>query len=630
MPRGPIRRSQLIAPFGVGALSVTRDGTSVITCGLDHWYEREDEQQDAQPPDPSEFTIEEWRLQRILRVDSFRLPPDFRISRANEQTPNSYLTVPFLRFPKWHLCPHCYRLRELPLTHRPTEYCTECFAQRRKRVRIVQVPFVAMCEAGHLQDFPWREWVHWSAAPTCELPMRLYATGGASLAAQIVKCECGAQRTLAQITSAERDGRTTYLSSNLALDRTPYLCRGMKPWLGTGATEPCSNPLRGSLRSASNLYFADIRSALYLPRKGDVAPSKLVALLEQPPLSTLLRLLSGAGAEITPAHLRGQHGQMLQPFTDEEIAEGVAIITGTKTTTQTDPAMPEDDPETAFRRAEYATLRSPRNEAQLLIQQAILDDYDPAVIAPFARIMLVHRLRETRAFAGFTRVFPDNDQTITQRKAMLRRPRCLNDAWLPAYIVFGEGLFFEFDETRIQKWEARDNVRRRVAELDRRYQQLQQYRRGSLRKITPRLVVLHTFAHLLINRLTFECGYSTAALRERLYVSSLERAPMAGVLVYTAAGDAEGTLGGLVRMGKPGNLEPVLRRALETAQWCSVDPVCMEVGRGGGQGPDSANLAACHCCALLPETACEHFNRFLDRACVVGDIEDFTLGFFAR
>lgn len=460
--------------------------------------------------------------------------------------------------------------------------------------------------------------------------MRLYATGGASLAAQIVECECGAKRTLAQITAAEADRRTTYLSSNLAADRTPYFCQGMKTWLGTGATETCANPLRGSLRSASNLYFADIRTALYLPRKTEIAPSKLIALLEQPPLSTLLRLLSGAGANIKPTDLRSQHGQVLQPFTDIEIAEAVAVVLGTKTIAQADPGMPEDDPGTAFRRAEYATLRAPRNEAELFVQQAKLDDYDFDVIGPFNKIMLVHRLRETRAFAGFTRVLPDNDQTTSQRKAMLRRPGCADDRWLPAYIVFGEGLFFEFDESRLRAWESRDNVRRRIAELNRRYQQLQQNRRGSLQTITPRLVLLHTFAHLLINRLTFECGYSTAALRERLYVSSLERAPMAGVLVYTAAGDAEGTLGGLVRMGNPSDLEPVLRRALETAQWCSVDPVCMEVGRGGGQGPDSTNLAACHSCALVPETACEHFNRFLDRACVIGDIEDLSLGFFDR
>src|SRR5690242_149102 len=107
MPKGPIRRSQLVAPFGVGALSVVRDGTSVITCGTDHWYERENGDESGQTTDVTEYRIEEWRLQRRLGVDHFRLPPDFRVRRRGEQQPNFYLTVPFLRFPKWHFCPVC-------------------------------------------------------------------------------------------------------------------------------------------------------------------------------------------------------------------------------------------------------------------------------------------------------------------------------------------------------------------------------------------------------------------------------------------------------------------------------------------------------------------------------------------
>ncbi len=103
---------------------------------------------------------------------------------------------------------------------------------------------------------------------------------------------------------------------------------------------------------------------------------------------------------------------------------------------------------------------------------------------------------------------------------------------------------------------------------------------------------------------------------------------MAGFLMYTAAGDSEGTMGGLVRMGKVGMLEPVVAAALAEAQWCSADPVCMELGEKG-QGPESCNLAACHSCALLPETTCENFNRYLDRASVVGTHDDPGLGYFA-
>jgi hypothetical protein len=62
----------------------------------------------------------------------------------------------------------------------------------------------------------------------------------------------------------------------------------------------------------------------------------------------------------------------------------------------------------------------------------------------------------------------------------------------------------------------------------------------------------------------------------------------------------------------------VLDAALEGASWCSNDPVCMELGEHG-QESFGSNLAACHSCCLLPETACEMFNSGLDRAVLVGN-----------
>jgi hypothetical protein len=244
--------------------------------------------------------------------------------------------------------------------------------------------------------------------------------------------------------------------------------------------------------------------------------------------------------------------------------------------------------------------------------------------------MLVDKLKETRALAGFTRIFPENEQKPEELKALLRRYALPGEnSWLPAYVVYGEGIFLELNEKRLQQWLVQQGkeVCKRVQPLVQRYQKVQEQRHLRKRPLTPRFILLHTFAHLLINRLTFECGYSSAALRERLYVSDNPDFPMAGVLIYTADGDSEGTMGGLVRMGKPGYFEPMVRAALEAAKWCSADPVCMEIG-AKGQGPDSCNLAACHNCSLVPETACEEFNRFLDRGVVVGDINNRSLGFF--
>lgn len=100
---------------------------------------------------------------------------------------------------------------------------------------------------------------------------------------------------------------------------------------------------------------------------------------------------------------------------------------------------------------------------------------------------------------------------------------------------------------------------------------------------------------------------------------------MNATLIYTSSGDSEGTLGGLVRQGRPGNLENVLFRAVEGAKWCSSDPICMEME---AQGPAGANLAACHSCCLLPETSCETGNRLLDRALLIGTLKDPSVGFF--
>ena len=628
MPKGPIRRAQLISPFGVGAMVVVRDGTSVITGGLDHWFKREDGETDARYLDPAEFTFEEWRLQRLLDVDFLRLPPDWRRPRVGENVPNCGITVPFLRFPQWHFCPTCKAMKHLPLTVQSRVKCDVCETAGRTRF-LLQVPFVACCDAGHVTDFPWREWAHSNANPTCDGRLTLTATGGASLAAQKVSCSCGAFRSLSGITDAEPNFTDTFLSRTLEKGATRFDCPGHLPWLGTDQCQDCDRPLKGSLRSASNVYYSNEKSAIYIPRGDATAPSELVALLEEPPLSTLVATLRNAKADIQPITLRGILSQQLQPYTDEQLAAAL-VIQGAETEEQEEVEL-DDDANAAFRRAEHEVLRESRRESQLHIEEADLSEYGDTVANHFSKVMLVHKLRETRAFAGFSRIRTESPLPLGEQKAMLRRvPPQHGDRWLPAYVVHGEGIFVMLDQEKLTEWESRPSVVERAERLEGLYGTAQQQMGLGDRELSPRFLLIHTLSHLLINELTFECGYSSASLRERLYVSTADEAPMAAFLLYTAAGDADGTLGGLVRMAKPDYFGRVLLKAVERAKWCSADPVCMELGSSSGQGPLSCNLAACHNCALLPETACEEFNRFLDRAFVVGDLADKSLGFFVE
>jgi hypothetical protein len=130
---------------------------------------------------------------------------------------------------------------------------------------------------------------------------------------------------------------------------------------------------------------------------------------------------------------------------------------------------------------------------------------------------------------------------------------------------------------------------------------------------SPRFIALHTLSHGLIRRLSFDAGYSSSSIRERIYCDH-SPAAAAGILLYTSDGDSEGSLGGLVRQGEPSRFLGTMRRTIADLSWCSADPVCSELE---AQGVDGMNSAACHACALVSETSCTFNNSLLDRRLVI-------------
>ena len=126
--------------------------------------------------------------------------------------------------------------------------------------------------------------------------------------------------------------------------------------------------------------------------------------------------------------------------------------------------------------------------------------------------------------------------------------------------------------------------------------------------------MLHTFSHLLIRELALECGYNAASIRERIYSDNTGDDPMAGILLYTAAADSDGTLGGLVDLGKPENLGRLIKQALRRTTVCASDPLCSEHNAASDR---TLHGAACHACGFVAETSCERGNRYLDRSLLV-------------
>ena len=135
--------------------------------------------------------------------------------------------------------------------------------------------------------------------------------------------------------------------------------------------------------------------------------------------------------------------------------------------------------------------------------------------------------------------------------------------------------------------------------------------------------MLHSLSHLLITTVSLECGYSASAIKERVYASDKYGY---GILLYTGSSGSEGTLGGLVQVGK--RIESILANALEFGRLCSNDPVCAQHKPAEANEERFLHGAACHGCLLIAETSCEKGNEFLDRALVVNTVENQGAAFF--
>lgn len=639
MRLNPIRRSQLVSPFGPGALHILEGGISVLTGGLDEWFSDESGNTvDRDEINKGDLLVREPRLEEQLDVSHFRVAPG---PENRDSIDDPVLKTPVFRFPTWFVCPRCSSMKKSNLYR--SGFLT-CEGEKCKRARMFQIRFAAVCDHGHLQDFPWLEWVHRSddshSLRRCENALEYRAEGSGSLDSIRIRCtKCtnvsrslgGVMRGELEPSSANPDGWSGL--SNFLLARTEgdkegakkFLCQGQKSWQGDVPRDNCSRPLRAVLINATNVYYSDVRSAIHIPPMYRPSASELAKILDDPKFRNKIKMWRRADDDIEAivAKLRKNDNSsplQLEGFSDEQIESGLkghdeappSASEGEGSAQHEDTAAQEEQ----IRRDEYdAFLGETDREARLVLRKVDSTGLPRLVDSIIESIVAVDRLRETRVLAGFSRLVGRQPSDAPKRSELLWRdcPNSIENRWLPAAIVHGEGIFLTFKEEIIRSWESDESVVAHLATMQRNQIDCASRYGWEETPVEPRFVLIHTLAHMIINRLVFECGYGSASLRERLYVCSEEERPMAGMLIYTAAGDSEGTMGGLVKLAEAETLGRIIENAIAEAQWCSADPVCGESAFSGGQGPDSLNLAACHSCCLLPETSCEQFNKYLDR-----------------
>ncbi len=393
-------------------------------------------------------------------------------------------------------------------------------------------------------------------------------------------------------------------------------CSGARPWLGDGNAEACTKGvLRTTLRGASNLYFALVHSALSIPEWDDPVHLAISHHEEQlTKVETIEQLRHGIDGGFLPE---------LERFDPAKVFDAL----------QRRREQAEKRP-TAFdiRREEFDALRSIPNTARAAEREFHTQHVD--VPGPFRdlieHVVIVRRMREVRVIGGFTRIDSPFDLLVDEDEDQERyRVQTLSATelhWRPAVELRGEGIFLQLSENALHRWERRGHVMERSAAMEGVHRSWRRER--DLPEATypgSRFVLLHSLAHMLIQGLALDCGYSSTSIRERIYSSAGPTDSMAGILLYTATPDSDGSLGGLADKGHPNRLEPLLRDALERALFCSSDPLC---GHSAPGEMGHLNGAACHACLLVSETSCERGNRYLDRAHVVQTVAQLGTNYF--
>lgn len=601
-----IRQSQTIVPFGVGAIFDFK-GESLVGCDTYRWGARGE-------------TIQSERLAAALGVAQFRAAPAID---SNAWAPPT-AGVPYARFPSWLFCQHCRRMtrwrRSLEQEGKaPT--CGNCPGRKQ----LVPMRWIQICSKGHMDDIDWRRWAH-SRNPDpdarqCQKDNLFFETlpgkGAGGLDTLQVHCRsCKSRRNLMGITAKG------------SLKSIGVSCGGRQPWQRFEDRASCEEVLLAVQRGASNVYFPLVHSSIEIPNpsRSDAHSDKAMAIkaddwfralmtaTEESPMFGMTVQMLARSHEVTEEYVKALVRDELQ----REAGKGTAVEATPGDLLSEEWAAfltPSDNSEDPHFRTRHVGLRAGSEEPDELTS-LLTDRID--------KVVLADRLREVRALEGFHRVTPGSRDTLV--KAALNQ----SVNWLPAIDVRGEGIFLSLDESRLTVWEESDEVQSRIAELERRLSasfMADRLRERTGPVLTPRYVLLHTFAHMLIRRLAFESGYAATSLRERIYArSNLQsdgQSKQAGVLIYTAAGDSEGTLGGLVRQGEPPALQTTILEALQDAMWCSSDPLCSE---NLAATFASLNFAACHACTLVAETSCECGNYLLDRVMVIGN--DKVPGFF--
>jgi hypothetical protein len=568
---GTLRPSQILTTFGPGSLYDTLND-SVMIMGTQFWNDLDTSYKKI---------IDERLLSYVKKINYFRRVDHFRIPSGIGNINN----ISCKTFPTYGECPKCNKLAK-----RDGSIGAKGLTCRECRVPTHPARFIIACKNGHIDDFPWFKWID-HKKEDCEEKDSLYLRKGAStvsLAGLKVCCDhCGESQDLGKALS--KSGVWFVLKKS---------CPRRRPWLNDVDPDPCDAKPRGLLKGASNVYFSSTSRALFIPPYTEK-------------ISSILR----------------EHWNTISEFLEDEVilktllkklfSEFDQDVVLKRITMMRDAINSKNDIDVEKDEWLVLTSREPYNDDDFKTTRIEIPLQYQDVID---NLVLLKRLKETVVLKGFTRIDPADPENPSSKE--ISHLSSTEPSWLPAVENFGEGIFFSINKDLLNKWENDREVIAKNELIFKERNYLRQTRNlPSIPTGPARFIFLHTLSHLLIRQLAIDAGYSSSSIRERIY----GKEDMAGILIYTSSASSDGSLGGLVNLGKTSTFGIVFDRAVKASRWCSSDPLCAH------QKPSAIhrdNGSACHACCFLPETSCINLNCLLDRSMIDSTISHSGIGFF--
>jgi len=523
---------------------------------------------------------------------------------------------------------------------------------------LTQDNIVLICEHGHISDFPWSQFLRWRN----DSPLGIHDDNVVDLFSYQQCCKSPKMKISSSTSNSSGfDGKWLMCGNNCktkgvslkGLMSVKIKCPGHKPWevktmedkpysgvkkirSQSPPSESCSaseikkgltksKPMTVALTTGNNLYYSRIFSSIYMSR--DLFKDDITLKIEE------LEIKKDT-FKIRYEEARSNGEKDEEKFYDEKWEKAAAELNKLKENAEPEEVIADSEKEIKYRYQEFKALSiksdseinkegkhlKVKNVAESLINEELdLTKY-------FSRVLRVDNMKITSAQLDFSRVIPADADAENLSSKNIFKNKIEEVIVYPVVENFGEGIFIAFNEKEIDDFGSSKRGKILISKINNNLENLKKqsnpFNTKAIEKgeyMNWQLYLVHSFTHLIMREMEFRCGYPTASLQERIYVSNDDKYKMYGCLVYTSEG-AEGSMGGLIAQTRPNNLTKLIQSALKRSTICNSDPLCWE---SEGQGLFDLNFASCFSCSLVSETSCEHRNIYLDRRILVDEENGF-------